>query len=45
MKVLTDVEHYKHQLKENERVSRGDTLGEKHSSYRGWQRLKGLWLA
>ena len=27
--------HYKHKLKENERVSHGDTLEEKHSIYTG----------
>lgn len=35
MKVLRDVIHYKHKLKENERVSQGDTLEEKHSRYMG----------
>ena len=33
MKVLRDVIHYKHKLKENERVSHSDTLEEKHSRY------------
>ena len=35
MKVLRDLVHYKHKLEENERVSHGDTMEEKHSRYTG----------
>lgn len=35
MKVLRDVIHYRHKLKENERMSHSDTLEETHSRYMG----------